>query len=228
MKHPVRTVLFDFDMTLADSSVPIVSCVRHALDTMRADQPPESEIRRAIGLPLPETYTFLTGRDDGGERHEFSRLFVEHADLVMVEQTAIFGGVPELLAKLHATGMHVGIVSTKFRSRIESILHRNGLFGYVDLVIGSEDVARHKPDPECLLMALNRFQTPPDRATYIGDHPMDAEAARRASIPFIAVTSGVTDADGWDARGQAVVAQTVDDLGALLAGRAGSDLLGGS
>lgn len=52
-------------------------------------------------------------------------------------------------------------------------------------VIGMEDVAREKPDPDGLLQILHA--TKPRRAYYIGDTMDDCRAARAAAVAFIGV-----------------------------------------
>jgi len=43
---------------------------------------------------------------------------------------------------------------------------------------------RRKPMPGMLIALLRRFGLPGNRALYVGDLPIDAEAAARAGIPF--------------------------------------------
>jgi HAD superfamily phosphatase len=54
-----------------------------------------------------------------------------------------------------------------------------------DAVIGMEDVAREKPDPEGLIKILRMLE--PERAYYIGDTMDDCRAAQGAGVPFIGV-----------------------------------------
>ena len=62
-----------------------------------------------------------------------------------------------------------------------------------DVIVGGEDVARLKPDPEALLLALQRLGLSAVDVLYVGDHPVDAEAASRAGVPFMAVLTGTSD-----------------------------------
>ncbi len=61
-----------------------------------------------------------------------------------------------------------------------------------DIIVGGEDVSTHKPNPKGLLTAIERMRTLPSSCLYVGDSVTDAETAKRASIPFVAVLSGVT------------------------------------
>jgi phosphoglycolate phosphatase len=95
-----------------------------------------------------------------------------------------------VLAKLRAAELRTAVVSTKFRYRIEGTLARDALLHEFDVIVGGEDVTNHKPDPEGLLLAIAELALPKPLVVYVGDHPVDAEAAQRADIRFIAVLSG--------------------------------------
>jgi phosphoglycolate phosphatase len=84
-------------------------------------------------------------------------------------------------------------VSSKYRYRIERILAESGLASQFEVIIGGEDVAQPKPDPAGLLLALQRLHLPAPDVLYVGDHPVDAEAASRVGVPFIAVLTGTSD-----------------------------------
>ena len=216
MNFPIRAVLFDFDLTLADSSGAIIECVQHAFAEMQLLKPKAEDVRRSIGLPLPETYTFLGGSDEPAERALFAKLFVQRADEVMVMQTEFYAGVRELFEGLKSNGLKIGIVSTKFRYRIEAILKKGGFEAYIDLIIGSEDVKSHKPDPEGIVKALRELSVQSAETLYVGDHPMDAETATRAGVQFLGVLSGTTDADAWRVLGQASIREPLTEIVGLV------------
>lgn len=186
----INAVVFDFDYTLADSSAGILKCIQFALQQMNLPPAPESRMRESIGLTLAKTLTFLTGSEDASAALEFTRLFVEYADRIMADHTVLYDTVPQVLATLRNAGLPLGIVSTKYRYRIETILQRESLAQHFEIIVGGEDVADHKPHPASLYRALHHLGCPPEQAIYIGDHAVDAEAARRAGIPFVAVLTG--------------------------------------
>lgn len=188
----VRAVVFDFDYTLADSSAGILKCIQHALDQMGLPPVPENRMLESIGLSLPKTLTFLTGHEDAEAGAEFTRLFVAHADLVMADHTVLYDTAPQVIAALRDADIPLGIVSTKYRYRIEGILKREALLQHFEIIVGGEDVSDHKPHPISLQQALRHLDCPPDQAIYIGDHAVDAEAAERAGVPFVAVLTGTS------------------------------------
>ena len=148
MRASTETVVFDFDYTLADSSRAVVECVNVAFTAMGLAVPSEDEIRRTIGLSLPETLGRLAGEPHRHRAEEFRAFFRARSDEVMVQWTVMLPGVPDAVRELKRRGHRLGIVSTKFRMRIEATLEREGLRDPFDMIVGGEDVKEFKPHPE--------------------------------------------------------------------------------
>jgi phosphoglycolate phosphatase len=213
----IRAVIFDFDLTLADSRAAVTECVNHALRGLGLAEAAPEAIHRTIGLSLPRTFALLTGTDDHPDTPEFQRLFVARADEVMVARTALFPEVRDVLARLRAAGLRSAVVSTKFRYRIEATLERDELLHAFDAIVGAEDVTRHKPDPEGLHAALARLGESSDRVVYVGDHPVDAEAAQRAGLRFIAALRGASVRAEFAAHPVECFVESLSQLPAVLA-----------
>ncbi|MFM0597875.1 MULTISPECIES: HAD family hydrolase [Paraburkholderia] len=208
----VEAILFDFDLTLADSASGIVECTRYALRAMGFAEVESGRIHSVIGLPLQAMFRTLTGNGEAERADEFARLFVERADEVMVSSTRIYPEVPDLFERLRAECIKVAIVSSKFRYRIEAILNVARLRPLVDVIVGAEDVQRHKPHPDAIVLALTQLRVAAASAVYVGDHPVDADAARAAGVSFIGVLSGTMSGERWSARGERCVAKHIGEL----------------
>jgi HAD superfamily hydrolase (TIGR01509 family) len=91
-------------------------------------------------------------------------------------------GVSAVLEELHRRGVPMAVVSSRRREPLEWGLAACGLRRHFDVVVGLEDVATPKPDPEGLLKAVRRVGASPSRAVYIGDSEVDVEAGHRAGM----------------------------------------------
>ncbi len=211
-----RAIVFDFDLTLADSTKGIVECVNFALERLDLPRADDEQIRRTIGMSLEDTFTSLTGQTNNQNVSLFISNFVKRADQVMVDLTSVFASVPATMERLIEMGFALGIVSTKFRYRIEEILAREGLSDRFGVVIGGEDVADQKPHPGGLTTAIARMQMDANDVLYVGDSTIDALTAKRAKVPFIAVLSGATSKSEFDEVPKVAVIDDISTLPRLL------------
>jgi len=193
-----QAVCFDFDYTLGDSTDSIVAGYRHGLKELGWPEPDRESIRATIGYLLEDGYTILTGDDDPEHRARFRPLFLEAALERQRRETTLFPGAEELIRGLKSKGVKVAIVSTKRGDTIQVIMERFGLMEDLELIVGSADVSRHKPDPEGLLLAMDKLGVTPEETLFCGDTVLDAGAAQNAGCPFAAVLNGTTPAEAFD------------------------------
>ncbi len=214
-----KAIVFDFDLTLADSTKGVIECVNFALDGMDLTRADDERIKHTIGLSLRATFENLTGQERSENTDEFISRYVERADQVMVDLTVMYNCVPDTAAQLIETGFELGIVSTKFRYRIVDILEREGLSDRFGVIVGGEDVTEHKPHPEGLLTAVSRLRMQTGNVYYVGDSMVDALTAERAGIPFIAVLTGTTGENEFNELPNIAVIDDVSALPGLFDGR---------
>ena len=212
----MEAILFDFDFTLADSSKGVEECITYGFTMLDLPIPSKQEIFKTIGLSLKDTFLTLAGTQNKKKVEAFSQYFIQKADKVMADLTIIFENVHNVIHLLKNHGFTLGIVSTKFRYRIESILARDNLLHYFDIIIGGEDVNTHKPDPESLLLAINILKLSPSQVLYIGDSITDAETAKRAGISFLPVLSGMTLQETFKKYNTVGIIKTLSELPILL------------
>ena len=192
-----QAVCFDFDYTLGDCTDSIVAGFVHGLTGLGWPAPDRETVRGTIGYMLEDSYAMLTGDRDPARQAKFRALFTEVARERQIHETVLFPGAPELLRGLRERGVKTAIVSTKRGDTIELILENHGLRDAVELVIGSADVKRPKPDPEGLRTAMARLGSGPEDTLFCGDTVLDAGAAQNAGTHFTAVLNGTTGAEAF-------------------------------
>jgi phosphoglycolate phosphatase-like HAD superfamily hydrolase len=86
-----------------------------------------------------------------------------------------------------------------------------------ETVVGGDETAHHKPDPEPLLLALERLDARPQDAAYVGDAPFDIKAAKAAGLFSVAVTwGGIHARERLEAEEPDAVVDTADELYGVL------------
>jgi len=91
------------------------------------------------------------------------------------------------LKTVAARGGVVAICSNNMTSTVTVVLERLGIYSNVSLIVGMDSVMRPKPDPEGLLQILEKLKVAKDETVFVGDTNTDRDAARAASIRFVAV-----------------------------------------
>jgi pyrophosphatase PpaX len=184
MRFPV--VLFDLDGTLIDSGAMILDSFRHATRTvLRRDIPDEILVAAVGGSTLREQMRLL----DEGRVDELVDAYREHNTPLHRDLQAC-PGVLDALERLHGDGRRLGIVTSKRHATIDLAFAVLPLREFFDVVVATEDTERHKPNPDPLLLALERLEAAPAEAAYVGDSPFDVQSAKAAGIYSIAVTWG--------------------------------------
>ena len=187
-----RYFVFDFDLTLADSSQGILECFKHVLKEYNYPEKDDTTIYNTIGLTLVDAFDLLTDTPNNPKREEMRKAYVKKADEVMVKHTYFYDDTIAILQTLQNAGVKVGIVSTKYRYRIVDTFKQQAGSFPVDIVIGGEDVKAAKPDPQGLKLITERFGADKQDVLYIGDSYIDAETAQNAGVDFAGVTTGST------------------------------------
>ena len=194
MTTRMEAVLFDLDGTILDTNELIIRSMLHAL---RGVVPPEfgrEHIIPHMGKPLEDQLRLFSGRDDVEDLIKAYREYNlrEHDALVKA-----FPHVAEVLERLKAEGLKLGVVTTKWRMTASLGMKLTGIDGYMDTVVALDDVEHPKPHPEPVLKALGALGASPDRALMVGDSPADMMSAIAAG----AVPVGVA----WSLKGERVL-----------------------
>lgn len=192
-----KAVIFDFDYTLGDSTDGIVLSSNYALEKMGYKQAEREAIRKTIGLSLPESYVALTGDKQSEKGEEFRAYFVEKADEVMTDCSELYPDARAVLEHLKQKGIKVAIVTTKFDYRIAGILEKCQAKEYVAMIIGGNNVANPKPDPEGTLKVIEEWNLAKEEVLYVGDSLVDAKTAKCAGVSFAGVTTGTTTKENF-------------------------------
>jgi pyrophosphatase PpaX len=126
-------------------------------------------------------------------------------------------GIDDLLVRLKDEGRRLGIVTAKRRKTVALAFDQIPLEHLFETVVGGDETARHKPDPEPLLLALERLEADAGDTAYVGDAPFDIRAAKAAGVFSIAVTwGGIHSRERLEAESPDAIVDSAEELYAEL------------
>ena len=207
-----RTVIFDFDGTLADTLEPTLRvCNRIApefglrpishdeLATLR--EMSAKEVLRYLDVPfhrLPQLVTRV--RQEVREK---------------MGSVKLFEGMPACLQKLHGRGARLGVVTTNSKQNVRACLGGAGVLPLFDFIHTSTHLfGKHRT----LRRLLKQRDLVAQRVCYVGDQGHDVEAARRSRVTAIAACWGYQSRASIQAHGPDFLADTPADIERFLFG----------
>lgn len=183
----MKTILFDLDGTLIDSTEAILESFGVAYDTFGRAMPEENEIKKLIGYPLDIMFRMLGVPSP--EANMYVDAYKEYYRLISRKKTTLLPLAKEAV-KLAATIGTLGVVTTKTARYSEELLEHLGVMHYFQVLIGRESVTNPKPHPEPILKALSHLKSDLSQTWMIGDTSLDLIAARDAGVHGIGVLCG--------------------------------------
>lgn len=175
-----KTVLFDFDGTLVDTSEGILQSLRYAFDTSGREAPPESVLRKFIGPPLLSSFQEFCGLSYD-ESQNMIALFQKDYVSDGLYVSRIYDGVIDTVEHLKQNGAGVGIVSLKPKTMLEKLLRYDNidhLFSYVYGTVHDGDSDKSTVIRE----AADHFGTGTSDTLMVGDRKYDIDGAHKAGF----------------------------------------------
>lgn len=204
MFQDTDAVLFDLDGTLIDSAPDLGA----AADKMRTDRGLES-LPLALYRPMAGAgargmiaVAFGLAPEDAGFG-ELREEFFSNYESRMTENTSVFEGVVDLIARIDQMGLKWGVVTNKSARFTIPLTKAMPLFNTAKTIISGDTTPHAKPHPAPLLEAARQLELAPGRCIYVGDDERDILAGRAAGMPTVAAAYGylgkTADTGDWKA-----------------------------
>lgn len=208
-----KLIIFDFDGTLADTTATILATYRAAIAEMGIDSRTDAECRATIGLPLKEGFRqlfpdFSEGRLDNCV-NTYRRIFNENKQRL---KPRLYAGVKETLDALAGKGVAMSVASSRSRASLIEFCEQCGIIRHFALILGADDVTRSKPDPEPVLMTLERLKQDAAQTMVVGDMPVDIAMGKGAGCTAIGVAYGNSSRRELEAAGADCVIDSFHQL----------------
>jgi HAD superfamily hydrolase (TIGR01509 family) len=185
-----RACIFDMDGVLVDSGCHHRAAWQGLLEELGATPVSPDFWRLTIGRPAEEAVPLVLGRPvpEHEARHFAYRKRELYLDLARQSVQAV-PGVQAFVADLVQRGVPRGVGTSATRRDADRILRELGLRPHFDVVVSVEDVVWGKPDPEVYVLTARRLRVPPPACLVLEDSLVGVEAARRAGMRAVGVTT---------------------------------------
>ncbi len=210
----IKLIIFDFDGTLADTTAAILETYRLTIENLDLPFRSEAECQATIGFPLKEGFRHLYP--------DFTDALLETCistyrkifnEIKKVLVPALYPGVRETLTALAEKGIVMTVASSRSRVSLVEFCENTGIADMFALILGADDVARAKPDPEPVLHTLRHLGVKAEEAMVVGDMPVDISMGKGAGCQTVGVTYGNSDRRQLTAAGATYI---IDRFPALL------------
>jgi beta-phosphoglucomutase family hydrolase len=189
----VHAVLFDLDGTLVDNMPYHIAAW--------------IETGRALGCELTRDRIM---RDFSGRRNEeiipgLSARALDAAEIAAISERKearyrelyrphlhLMPGAEAFIERLRAQGIACAVASAAPRANREFVLHGLGLWSRMDAIVGGDEVARGKPEPDIFLEAARRLGKTPGETLVFEDAVLGVQAGRAAGMRVCGVTTGAS------------------------------------
>jgi len=214
----VRLALFDCDGTLVDGQAGVVGAMEAAFAEHGLPAPDRHQVRRIVGLSLPQAIRMLLPEADDELNREldasYRRIFRATRESGQLVEP-LYDGIAALVTRLAAQGWVLGVATGKSQRGLEHCLAAHSLTAHF-ATLQTADHHPSKPHPAMIEAALAETGAPRDACVMIGDTQFDMAMAVNAGVRALGVDWGYhTTQELFDAGAEAV-ATSPAHLGDLL------------
>jgi phosphoglycolate phosphatase len=195
----MRTVIFDLDGTLADTSGDLLAAANACFRQMGLGEvlihEQDAGIALRGGRMMLSTGLQRVGQYDVATVDRYYPVLLEAYSGAIAKHTEFYPGALNAVETLKGQGYGVGICTNKPEALADQLLSEMGVRDRFASLIGADTLPVRKPDPEPLREAARRAGGDPAKSILIGDSDTDRNTARAAGVPSVLVTFGPSGKD---------------------------------
>jgi beta-phosphoglucomutase len=187
-----KAVLFDLDGVLVDACDWHYEALNRALrEVANYEISRHDHETRFNGLPTKVKLKTLAaqGLIKEHQMQEVSDLKQELTIQVIEDLCKVDDSKVQLMRKLTQQGFKIACVTNCIRKTAIMMLHKSGVYEYMDCVVSNEDVDHTKPHPEGYIKALVMLGCAPSNAIIVEDSPKGIQAAEMTGAKVVVVAN---------------------------------------
>lgn len=181
-------VIFDMDGVIAHTN-PYHSLAFRVFFEKRGLNPSDEEFKlHMFGKSNSYILRYFLGREVVGE--EFKQMEEEKEGLfreIYKEHVKPVPGFLEFLADLKASGFKTAVATSAPRANLDLVMGALGFESSMESILASENVTKHKPDPEVYLKSAQNLGVDPERCLVFEDSFSGVSAGKNAGMKVVGV-----------------------------------------
>lgn len=189
----LKAIIFDMDGVICHTN-PFHSMAFKSFFAKRNMYPTEDEFAKHMyGKSNSYIMSHFFGRQIEGE--ELLRLEEEKESLfraIYDDKVDPIAGYMQFLERIKSNKLLTGIATSAPLANLEMIASKLNLLDQMESALASEDVSRHKPDPEVYLKSADNLKVSPKNCLVFEDSFSGVSAALNAGMKVVGVLSSHT------------------------------------
>lgn len=190
----MKSVVFDLDGTLADTSGDLIAAANACFDglgmAVRLDPVADALTAFGGGRAMLKLGMEREGCYSEAAVQGQYRVLLDHYEKYIDTHTVLYDGVIEALDELARRDYLLGVCTNKPAYLAEELLKRLGIRDRFLAMLGADSLPVRKPDPVHLWTTIEQMGGTRDKAVLIGDTITDRMAAKNADVPCVLVSFG--------------------------------------
>lgn len=211
----VQNVFIDLDGTISKSGDGCINGVKYMFDCIGYTDYDKTTIQSFVGpsvkVHLKDAYGF--SQEQADEAYVYYR---EYYDRQGIYETSPYEGIINAIETIRSTGKNTYIATLKPEDQALMVIERFGIKDIFDDIFGARHDLGIFHKEGVLERAVEIIGQAPSNSVMIGDRHHDVLAGAHMGFDTIGVLYGYGDFDELKNAGCDVIAETVEDLAALL------------
>ena len=185
-------ILFDLDGTIVDSAPGITATLAYTLEQLGLPIPSPAELVAYVGPPILDSFRDLAGFTPEQSQRALDIYRPQYLK-TGVFNAEVYPGIPELLRRIHESGIPLSLATSKPETPATLILEHYDLLKYFDIITGASDDEKRSAKADVVEEALKRLRmhgADITRPVMVGDRSHDVHGAAAHDVPTIFVRWG--------------------------------------